>query len=225
MISRLSWSRCRSSTRPRSCWNVCIAASEAHDILRIKGFVPVSGKALRLAVQGVGRRFRQHFDQPWPAGARARRHAGGDRPEGSRPTRAELRPAFSAGAERMHLLAREVRTLDDEQGAVDLGQTPADVVFLSFSDSDLGAAAAAWQAMAPPRPSLRLASLARLRHPMSVDLYVEQTSSGRAVRGRASAGRARLLALRRRGVCRPVPPARDSARDGARRRARGCPAG
>jgi cobalamin biosynthesis protein CobW len=46
-----------------------LAASEAHDILRIKGFVPVTGKALRLAVQGVGGRFRQHFDQPWPAGA------------------------------------------------------------------------------------------------------------------------------------------------------------
>ena len=74
----------------------------------------------------------------------------------------------------MHLLAREARTLDDEQGAVDLGQTPGDVVFLSFSDSDLGAAAAAWQAMGAERPTLRLASLARLRHPMSVDLYVEQ---------------------------------------------------
>ena len=49
-----------------------------------------------------------------------------------------------------------------------------DVVFLSFSDSDLGAAAAAWQAMGAERPTLRLASLARLRHPMSVDLYVEQ---------------------------------------------------
>ena len=46
----------------------------------------------------------------------------------------------------MHLLAREVRTIDDEQGAVDLGHTPADVVLLSFSDSDLGAAAAAWPA-------------------------------------------------------------------------------
>ena len=74
----------------------------------------------------------------------------------------------------MHLLAREVRTLDDEQGAVDLGQSPADIVFLSFSDSDLGAAAAAWQAMGADRPTLRLASLARLRHPMSVDMYVEQ---------------------------------------------------
>lgn len=36
-----------------------------HDILRIKGFVRLKGKPMRLAVQGVGRRFRQHFDQPW----------------------------------------------------------------------------------------------------------------------------------------------------------------
>ena len=32
----------------------------------------------------------------------------------------------------------------------------------------------AWQAMGEDRPSLRLANLARLRHPMSVDLYVER---------------------------------------------------
>src|SRR5258707_756657 len=34
----------------------------------------------------------------------------------------------------------------------------------------------AWQAMDVP-PGLRLANLARLRHPMSVDLYVEQVIS------------------------------------------------
>ena len=60
------------------------------------------------------------------------------------------------------------------EAAVDLGHAPADIVFLSFSDSDLGAAAAAWQAMPAPKPTLRLANLARLRHPMSVDRYVEQ---------------------------------------------------
>ncbi len=75
----------------------------------------------------------------------------------------------------MHLLFRETRSLDAEEAASDLGQSPADLVLLSFSDSDLGAAAAAWQTMAAEeRPSLRLASLARLRHPMSVDLYAEQ---------------------------------------------------
>lgn len=74
----------------------------------------------------------------------------------------------------MHLLVRETRLLDEEAAAVDLGQTPADLVFLSFSDSDLGAAATAWQAMGSQRPGLRLANLARLRHPMSVDLYAGQ---------------------------------------------------
>src|SRR5579875_1181869 len=77
----------------------------------------------------------------------------------------------------MHLLVRESRTLDEDAPAVDLGHSPADVVLLSFSDSDLGAMAAAWTAMPPPRPSLRLANLARLRHPMSVDLYVEQVAA------------------------------------------------
>ncbi len=45
------------------------AATAAHDVLRMKGFVAVAGKPMRLAIQGVGDRFRQQFDQPWPAGA------------------------------------------------------------------------------------------------------------------------------------------------------------
>jgi cobalamin biosynthesis protein CobW len=40
----------------------------AHDILRIKGFVEVVGKPMRLLVQGVGSRFRSHFDRAWAAG-------------------------------------------------------------------------------------------------------------------------------------------------------------
>lgn len=73
----------------------------------------------------------------------------------------------------MHILVRETRSLDDVETAVDLGQTPAPLVFLSFSDSDLGSAASAWQA-AGGLPELRLANIARLKHPMSVDLHVEQ---------------------------------------------------
>ena len=42
-------------------------ATEAHDILRIKGFVEVAGKPMRMLVQGVGRRFRRDFDRPWRA--------------------------------------------------------------------------------------------------------------------------------------------------------------
>ena len=74
----------------------------------------------------------------------------------------------------MHLLVRETRSLDEEASAVDLGQSAAELVLLSFSDSDLGAVAASWQGMGDARPTLRLANLARLKHPMSVDLYAEQ---------------------------------------------------
>lgn len=44
------------------------AAAEAHDILRMKGFLAVAGKPMRLLVQGVGNRFQQQFDRPWGAG-------------------------------------------------------------------------------------------------------------------------------------------------------------
>ncbi len=39
-----------------------------HDVLRIKGFVAVAGKPLRLLVQGVGARFAGSFDRPWRPG-------------------------------------------------------------------------------------------------------------------------------------------------------------
>ena len=73
----------------------------------------------------------------------------------------------------MHVLATELATLEEADAAVDLGQSPADIVVLSFSDSDLSALAAAWRQEADLLPTMRLASLKRLKHPMSVDLYVE----------------------------------------------------
>lgn len=73
----------------------------------------------------------------------------------------------------MHILATELASLEETEAAIDLGQSPADMVVLSFSDSDLSALAAAWRSDAAVLPSLRLASLKRLRHPMSVDLYLE----------------------------------------------------
>ena len=77
----------------------------------------------------------------------------------------------------MHLIRIDTVSLDEGEDAVDLGQAPGDIVFLSFTDSDLfgmaGAHAAAYPGNAPGAPSLRLAKLARLRHPMSVDLYVD----------------------------------------------------
>ncbi|MBV1701061.1 MAG: cobalamin biosynthesis protein CobW [Hyphomicrobiales bacterium] len=44
------------------------ALAADHDILRIKGFVEVAGKPMRLLVQGVGTRFSQQFDRPWGTG-------------------------------------------------------------------------------------------------------------------------------------------------------------
>ena len=77
----------------------------------------------------------------------------------------------------MHLLARQIGTLDETASAVDLEQTPAECVFLSFSDSDLGLVAAVHETMSAERPSLRLANLTNLKHPFSVDLYVEKVAA------------------------------------------------
>ena len=71
----------------------------------------------------------------------------------------------------MHLLFRETRSLDEAAPAVDLGHPPAPLVVLSFSDADLAALAAADRGEA----GLNLAPLGKLRHPLSVDLYLEQT--------------------------------------------------
>jgi cobalamin biosynthesis protein CobW len=39
-----------------------------HDVLRMKGFLDVAGKPMRLLVQGVGARFRQQYDRVWRPG-------------------------------------------------------------------------------------------------------------------------------------------------------------
>lgn len=49
------------------------AAIAAHDILRLKGFVAVAGKPLRLAVQAAGPRIETYFDRPWGDAPRAGR--------------------------------------------------------------------------------------------------------------------------------------------------------
>jgi cobaltochelatase CobN len=82
----------------------------------------------------------------------------------------------------MHILLRERHGLEETAAAEDLGQAPADLVVLSFSDSDLSAFAAAWRAGRQTLPSLRLANLRRLTHPLSVDLYIQKTlSEARAI--------------------------------------------
>lgn len=76
----------------------------------------------------------------------------------------------------MHILTTTSASLDDLAEPVDLRQTPADIVALSFTDSDLAGLAAAWKADAGRLPSMRLAALRDLRHPMSVDLWVDSVA-------------------------------------------------
>ena len=75
----------------------------------------------------------------------------------------------------MHLLAAKPGIVSDGSDAVDLGQTPGDIVVLSAADTELAALSAAQARAGAGAPTLRLANFLQLRHPMSVDLYVENT--------------------------------------------------
>ena len=75
----------------------------------------------------------------------------------------------------MHLLLAQKGTITDGEEAIDLGQSPGDILFLSAADTELSSIAGAHRTRAA-RPSLRVASLLTLKHPMSVDTYVERTA-------------------------------------------------
>ncbi|GAA4178096.1 cobaltochelatase subunit CobN [Shinella granuli] len=75
----------------------------------------------------------------------------------------------------MHLLLAQKGTIADGSEAIDLGQTPGDILFLSAADTELASIAAAHRAR-DKQTRLRLASLATLSHPMSVDTYIERTA-------------------------------------------------
>jgi cobaltochelatase CobN len=85
----------------------------------------------------------------------------------------------------MHLLQAQPGAIADGSEAVDLGQTPGDIVVLSAADTELANLAAARAAFAEDFPSLRLANLMQLGHNLSVDVYVE-----------AVAAEARLIVVR-----------------------------
>jgi len=73
----------------------------------------------------------------------------------------------------MHLLAAQAGALQQDGEAIDLGQTPADIVFASAADSELAMLAAS--ADRAGATDLRLANLLRLGHNLSVDLWLEDT--------------------------------------------------
>ena len=74
----------------------------------------------------------------------------------------------------MHLLAAKPGGIADDGEAVDLGQTPGDIVLLSAADTELACFAAAQARLGDTAPSLRLANYLNLAHNLSVDLYVDR---------------------------------------------------
>ncbi|RYH01364.1 cobaltochelatase subunit CobN [Salipiger sp. IMCC34102] len=76
----------------------------------------------------------------------------------------------------MHLLAATPGAMSDGTEPVDLGQTPAEVVVISAADTELAALSEARAAM-QDAPTLRLASLMHLQHPMSVDLHLDDCAT------------------------------------------------
>ena len=74
----------------------------------------------------------------------------------------------------MHLLASTTGIISDGEEAIDLSQTPGDIVILSAADSDLACLSAAQKRMIDGSLSLRLANILQLNHNLSVDLYVEK---------------------------------------------------
>ena len=78
----------------------------------------------------------------------------------------------------MHLLAAQPGGVDDAAEAVDLGQSPGEIVVLSAADTEIACLAAAQRARIDEAgedavPTLRLANMMNLSHNLSVDLYVE----------------------------------------------------
>jgi cobaltochelatase CobN len=75
----------------------------------------------------------------------------------------------------MHLLKAQGTPIGDGTEAVDLDLSPADVVIVSAADTEIAGLARAHASLGEGAPSLRLANLQRLRHNMSVDLFLEKT--------------------------------------------------
>src|SRR3954451_21985297 len=93
----------------------------------------------------------------------------------------------------MHLLATEPGIIADGSEAIDLAQTPGDIIVLASADTEialLAAAQARRRADDPDAPTLRLAPVMRLGHNFSVDLYMETVARARLVIARLLGGSA-----------------------------------
>ena len=78
----------------------------------------------------------------------------------------------------MHLLAAQPGAIEDGADAVDLGQSPGDIVLLSAADTELACFAQAHARLGAGAPTLRLANLMQLGHNLSVDRYADHVVAG-----------------------------------------------
>ncbi|MBV8737948.1 MAG: cobaltochelatase subunit CobN [Alphaproteobacteria bacterium] len=91
----------------------------------------------------------------------------------------------------MHLLATMPGTIADGSAAIDLAQTPGDIIVLSSADTELALLASAQhrrRAADPAAPRLRLAPILRLGHNFSIDLYMETVAAAKLVIARILGG-------------------------------------
>ena len=78
----------------------------------------------------------------------------------------------------MHLLAAQPGAIEDGADAVDLGQSPGEIVLLSAADTELACFAQAHARLGAGAPTLRLANLMQLGHNLSVDRYADHVIAG-----------------------------------------------
>ena len=74
----------------------------------------------------------------------------------------------------MHLFAAKPGGFVDDEGIVDLQQSPAEVVIMSAADSNLSALAQAVDRLGDDYPSVRLANWMNLVKPAAFDLYEDR---------------------------------------------------
>jgi hypothetical protein len=99
----------------------------------------------------------------------------------------------------MHVVFRESHGLEETETPFDVGQDPADLVVLSFSDSDLGAFTAGYERarrLGADHPTVRLANIIALKHPVS--------DRGRGLLALWAGGPARPCAPQGHCPCRPA---------------------
>ena len=74
----------------------------------------------------------------------------------------------------MHLLAAKPGGFTDDEGIIDLQQSPADIVILSSQDSSLALLSSIISALPESYPSVRLANVIHLTKPAAFDLYADR---------------------------------------------------